>query len=139
MANLSTKPYFLRALYEWCCDNGYTPYLVVWVNEYTRVPRQYVQDNQITLNIGFHAVKDLLMDNEWISFHARFGGVAQEVWVPIGHVMGIFAKETGEGMGFDVEPWLPEDKSTQLSNETANETQKSGQQPTKKKGLRLVK
>ncbi len=101
----STKPYFIRALYEWCLDNGYTPYLSVWVNEYTRVPKQYVQDEHITLSVSPSATKDLVMDNEWIHFHARFGGVSQEVWLPIGHVVGVFAKETGEGMGFEAEPY----------------------------------
>lgn len=139
--SLPTKPYILRALYEWCGDNGYTPYIAVWVNEYTRVPRQHVKDNQITLNISFDAVKDLLIDNEWISFHARFAGVAQEVMVPVGHVIGIFAKETGEGMGFEVEPWLPEDKR---ANPSENQQQVDGHtegniESRPKKGLRLVK
>lgn len=120
----STKPYLLRALYEWCTDNGYTPYLVVWVNEYTRVPVEYVQDNQIVLNINASAVKDLLMDNEWISFSARFGGVAHEVVIPIGHVVSLFAKETNEGMAFEMREWQPENTSV-LS--------------TSKKTLKLVK
>lgn len=120
----STKPYLLRALYEWCTDNGYTPYLVVWVNEYTRVPVEYVQDNQIVLNINASAVKDLLMDNEWISFSARFGGVAHEVVIPIGHVVSLFAKETNEGMAFEMQEWQPENTSVPS---------------TSKKTLKLVK
>lgn len=103
MSEISSKPYLLRALYEWCLDNGYTPHLSVWVNEYTRVPAQYVQDEQIVLSISATATKDLVIDNDWISFHARFGGVSHEVWIPMGHVQGIFAKETGAGMGFEVE------------------------------------
>ena len=120
----STKPYLLRALYEWCTDNGYTPYLVVWVNEYTRVPVEYVQDNQIVLNINASAVKDLLMDNEWISFSARFGGVAHEVVIPIGHVVSLFAKETNEGMAFEMQEWQPENTAVPS---------------TSKKTLKLVK
>ena len=120
----STKPYLLRALYEWCTDNGYTPYLVAWVNEYTRVPVEYVQDNQIVLNINASAVKDLLMDNEWISFSARFGGVAHEVVIPIGHVESLFAKETNEGMAFEMQEWQPENTSVPS---------------TSKKTLKLVK
>ena len=72
----STKPYLLRALYEWCIDNSQTPHLVVWVNEHTRVPMQYVRDNEIVLNIGPTASHNLNIDNDWISFSARFGGVA---------------------------------------------------------------
>ena len=108
-ANISTKPYLIRALYEWCLDSGCTPHLAVWVNEHTRVPAQYVQDNQIVLSISPSATKDLTIDNEWIHFHARFAGVSHEIWIPIGHVLGIFAKETGQGMGFEVEEWQPDE------------------------------
>lgn len=118
------KPYLIRALYEWCMDYQHTPYLAAWVNEYTRVPMQYVQDNQIVLNISATATQNLIIDNEWVSFHARFGGVSQEVWIPIGHVLSIFSKESGEGMGFDVEPYEP-------SETPSNEPKKSG--------LKLVK
>lgn len=104
----SMKPYLVRAIYEWCCDQGYVPYLHVWVNEHTRVPAQFVQDAQITLNIGMNATHQLHMDNEWISFRARFGGVEHEIMVPMGHVMGIYARETGMGlMGLDVQAWQP--------------------------------
>lgn len=130
-----TKPYLIRALYEWCNDNGYTPYLAVFVNEHTRVPAQFVQDNHIVLSISAAATKDLVMDNEWISFHARFGGVSHEIWIPVGHVTGIFAKESGEGMGFEAEPWQPETADTPVGgNEPAAATD-----TPKKKGLKLVK
>ena len=101
----STKPYLLRALYEWCTDNGQTPHLVVWVNEHTRVPMQYVRDNEIVLNIGPAASHNLNIDNDWISFSARFGGVAHDIWIPVGHVISIFSRESGEGRGFEVEPY----------------------------------
>lgn len=130
-----TKPYLIRALYEWCNDNGYTPYLAVFVNEHTRVPAQFVQDNHIVLSISAAATKDLVMDNEWISFHARFGGVSHEIWIPVGHVTGIFAKESGEGMGFEVEPWQPESTAA----ETAASEADVGPAAPKKKGLKLVK
>jgi hypothetical protein len=130
-SSTSTKPYLIRALYEWCLDNGYTPYLAIWVNEYTRVPQQFVQNDEIVLSISQSATKDLIIDNEWISFHARFGGVAQEVWVPVNHVMSIFAKETGEGMGFEVIPYTPNESTTNES--TISEPN------TKKKVLKLVK
>ncbi|MDK4586282.1 ClpXP protease specificity-enhancing factor [Kingella kingae] len=112
MTMISTKPYLIRALYEWCLDNGCTPYLATWVNEHTRVPAQYVQDNQIVLSISPSATKDLQIDNEWVSFHARFGGVSHEIWIPVGHVIGLYAKETGEGMGFEVQPYQPDDAAT---------------------------
>ena len=112
MMMTSTKPYLIRALYEWCLDNGCTPYLATWVNEHTRVPAQYVQDNQIVLSISPSATKDLQIDNEWVSFHARFGGVSHEIWIPVGHVIGLYAKETGEGMGFEVQPYQPDDAAT---------------------------
>lgn len=99
----STKPYMIRALHQWCGDNGHTPYIVVWVNERTDVPREYVQNNEIVLNISMEATKDLRLDNDWISFTARFAGVPRQVFVPVGNVMSIFARETGEGMGFEVE------------------------------------
>ena len=130
-SSTSTKPYLIRALYEWCLDNGYTPYLAIWVNEHTRVPQQFVQNDEIVLSISQSATKDLIIDNEWISFHARFGGVAQEVWVPVNHVMSIFAKETGEGMGFEVIPYTPTESTTNES--TISEPN------AKKKVLKLVK
>ena len=99
----STKPYMLRALYEWCTDNGHTPFVVVWVDEHTDVPREYVKNNEIVLNIAASATHNLRIDNEWLSFSARFAGVSRDIWVPVGNVMSIFARETGEGMGFEVE------------------------------------
>ena len=94
-----------------------------------------MQDNQIVLSISATATKDLLIDNEWISFHARFGGVSHEIWIPVGHVMGIFAKESGEGMGFEVEPWQPESTAAETA---ASEADAEAAAP-KKKGLKLVK
>ncbi len=99
----STKPYLLRALYEWCADNHYTPHLTVWVDEHVQVPMAYVKNNEIVLNIGANATHKLLIDNEYVSFSARFSGVSHDIWVPVGNVMAIFARETGEGRGFEVE------------------------------------
>ena len=104
----STKPYLVRALYEWCVDNGLTPHIAVWVNNYTQVPRQFVQDEQIVLNIGPTACKDLTIDNEWVHFEARFGGKVEDIWIPVGHVVSIFARENSSGMGFEVEAYEPE-------------------------------
>ncbi len=99
-ASSSQQPYFLRALYEWCVDNGHTPFLTVKVDQRTRVPVSYVKDGQIVLNLGPAAVRDLHMDNDWVSFSARFGGVSQVIEIPVANVLAIFARETGEGMAF---------------------------------------
>lgn len=98
----STKPYLLRAIWEWCCDNGLTPHLAVVVNEYTRVPREFVRDGQIVLNIGPDATNRLQIGNDLIEFQARFGGVARELSVPVEQVAAIYARENGAGMAFEV-------------------------------------
>ncbi|UOO90722.1 ClpXP protease specificity-enhancing factor [Vitreoscilla massiliensis] len=113
----STKPYLVRALYEWCVDNGLTPHIAVWVNNYTQVPRQFVQDEQIVLNIGPTACKDLTIDNEWVHFEARFGGKAEDIWIPVGHVVSIFARENSSGMGFEVEAYEPDDATAGVEPE----------------------
>ncbi|MCX7891661.1 MAG: ClpXP protease specificity-enhancing factor [Burkholderiales bacterium] len=100
---VSTKPYLLRALYEWCVDNGYTPYLSVVVDAATRVPAEYVRNGEIVLNIGPLATNRLKMGNEFIEFAARFGGVARDIVVPVGAVAAIYARENGHGMSFEVE------------------------------------
>lgn len=98
----STKPYLLRAIWEWCTDNGYTPYVAVAVDERTRVPREFVRDGQIVLNIGSGATNKLQMGNDLIEFQARFGGVARELSVPVAQVAAIYARENGAGMAFEV-------------------------------------
>ncbi len=100
MNETSTKPYLIRAIYDWCTDNGYTPYLSVRVDANTRVPIGYVKDGQIVLNISMDAVQHLQMGNEEISCGGRFGGVAHQILVPVAAVNGIFAKETGQGLAF---------------------------------------
>jgi stringent starvation protein B len=107
MSEISTKPYMLRAIYEWCTDSGYTPYIAVKVNQFCQVPQAFVKNNEIILNISFGATKGLRLDNEYISFSARFGGVAREIYVPMENVMAIYASENGQGMAFDVQ--LPAD------------------------------
>jgi stringent starvation protein B len=100
---ISTKPYMLRAMHEWCVDNNLTPHLVVAVNGKTRVPMAYVKDGEIVLNINYGATRDLHMDNESVVFSARFGGVSQNIYVPMDAVRGIFARENGQGMFFELE------------------------------------
>ncbi|QQC63344.1 ClpXP protease specificity-enhancing factor [Paraburkholderia ginsengisoli] len=103
MQEISTKPYLLRALYEWCTDNGYTPHIAVRVDNQTRVPRQFVRDNEIVLNISFEATSQLQMGNEWIEFSARFSGKSHKIEVPIANILAIYARENGQGMAFPVE------------------------------------
>ena len=100
MSEAAAKPYLIRALYEWCGDAGYTPYLAVKVDESTKVPTAYVKNGEIVLNLSSSAAHKLTMDNHWILFNARFGGASHEIAVPIQAVAGIFAKETGYGLAF---------------------------------------
>jgi stringent starvation protein B len=99
----STRPYLIRALYEWCTDNGLTPYVAVHVDNTVQVPREYVQDNEIVLNISFDATSALRLGNDYIEFKARFGGVAREILVPINRVLAIYARENGQGMAFPMD------------------------------------
>jgi stringent starvation protein B len=96
----STRPYLLRALHEWCTDNGFTPYIAVQVDASVQVPTEYVKNNEIVLNVGFEATSALKLGNEFIEFRARFGGVAREIVVPVDHVVAIYARENGQGMAF---------------------------------------
>ena len=102
MSEQSAKPYLVRAICEWCSDNGLTPYLAVKVSPHTRVPPSFVKNGEIVLNISPSATRKLTIDNEWIQFAARFNGVSQEVAVPMNAVSGIFAKETGYGFAFTI-------------------------------------
>jgi stringent starvation protein B len=103
MAERSTKPYLIRAVHEWACDSGLTPYLSVKVDENTRVPFEHVKDGEIMLNVSYDATHKLTIENDLIRFSARFGGVSRECSVPIGAVQGIFAKENGQGLFFPAE------------------------------------
>jgi stringent starvation protein B len=101
----STRPYLIRAMHEWCCDNGFTPHLSVALGPGVRVPTEFARDGQITLNVSLDATQGLQLGNDWIEFRARFGGVAREIQVPVGQVLAIYARENGQGMAFPaVEP-----------------------------------
>ncbi len=102
MSETSTKPYLIRAIHEWCSDNGYTPYLAVAVDDRTQVPMEYVKAGEIVLNVSLGATNRLALGNELVSFQARFGGVAREISVPIDSISAIYARENGHGMAFDV-------------------------------------
>jgi stringent starvation protein B len=97
----STKPYLMRAIYEWCVDNGYTPYVSVVVDARTRVPMEYVRDGEIVLNIGPLATNRMQIGNELIECTARFAGTVRELSIPITAVAAIYAKENGHGMSFE--------------------------------------
>lgn len=132
-----TRPYLARAIYEWICDNNLTPHLLVDATQpNTLVPEQFIQDGQIVLNIAPHAVHKLNMNNEAITFSARFGGVSRDLYVPLNAVLGIYARENSQGLFFDPNEYqdiqIPEDtlESTTLSEEA--------EQPKKKPSLRLL-
>ena len=95
-----TRPYLIRALHDWCTDNGFTPYLAVYVDASVQVPMEYVKNHEIVLNVGFEATSGLKLGNEFIEFKARFGGVARDIVVPVDHVVAIYARENGQGMAF---------------------------------------
>ena len=100
----STRPYLIRALHDWCTDNGFTPYLAVFVDSSVRVPMEYVKNREIVLNISFEATSGLQLGNEQVEFRARFGGVARDIFVPVDHVVAIYARENGQGMAFPLPP-----------------------------------
>src|SRR5438270_10218043 len=102
LESTSTRPYLIRALYDWCTDNGLTPYVAVQVDESVQVPREYVKNGEIVLNISFDATSSLKLGNEFIEFKARFAGTAREIVVPVNRVIAIYARENGQGMAFPV-------------------------------------
>ena len=101
--NLSQTPYFIRALWEWCSDAGLSPQIVVHVDEHTRVPRGFVVDGRIVLDISAEATNQLELGDEWITFQARFGTKVENIEIPMGNVLAIFAEETNQGMAFDLQ------------------------------------
>lgn len=130
-AGTSTRPYLIRALHDWCTDNGFTPYLAVYVDASVQVPVEYVKNNEIVLNVGFEATTSLKLGNELIEFKARFGGVSRDIAVPVDHVIAIYARENGQGMAFPVptEPAVPQ---------VAEPSAPTAERPTQPGGLRLA-
>ena len=114
----STRPYLIRALHDWCTDNGFTPYVAVFVDATVQVPSEYVKNNEIVLNVGFEATSALKLGNETIEFKARFGGSSREIVVPIDHVIAIYARENGQGMAFP----MPTDAAGASSGAASGET-----------------
>jgi stringent starvation protein B len=134
----STKPYMIRALHEWCMDNGLTPHLLVAVDAQTRVPMAYVKDGEIVLNLSDSATKNLLIGNEAITFSARFGGVSNSLHVPVAAIRGLFARENGQGMFFQ-----PEESDSAVAvnpeEEELAEVEEKKPSTEKKPFLKLVK
>ena len=120
----STKPYLIRAIHEWCTDQGFTPYLAVKVDATTRVPREFVKGGEIVLNVGLEATHQLLIGNAEITFQARFNGKTFPVAVPINRVAAIYARDNGEGMAFEVaESVAADDSATQSSGAAPREVE----------------
>ncbi|TCB67192.1 ClpXP protease specificity-enhancing factor [Acinetobacter sp. ANC 4178] len=135
--NLSpTRPYLARAIYEWICDNNLTPHLLVDATQpNTMVPEQFIQDGQIVLNIVPHAVHQLHMSNDAITFSARFGGVSRDIYVPLYAVLGIYARENGQGLFFDPNEY----ENVQIQqDDLKSEAEQNQEQPKKKPSLRLL-
>ncbi len=130
--NLSpTRPYLARAIYEWICDNQLTPYLLVDATQpNTMVPEQFVKDGQIVLNIAPHAVHQFHISNDAISFSARFGGVARDLYIPIQAVLGIYARENSQGLFFDPEEYAHiQSEENPLQSESAEEADTAKKKP----------
>ena len=128
MRELSTKPYLIRAIYEWCSDSGFTPYLSIKVDAQTRVPEEFVKNGEIILNVSHDAVHHLTLGDDLIQFSARFNGVSREVSIPVRAVQGIFAKETSKGILFP-----PEEEAPTAQNESSSE-ELERQQPSPQEG-----
>ena len=130
MQETPTKPYLLRALYEWCVDNGYTPHLAVKVDSRSQVPLEYVRNGEITLNVSPGAVHKLQMGNDVVEFSARFAGVARQISVPVAGVYALYAKETGHGMTFEVDAAKPPIQSeAEVEPSNARSSNESGPAP----------
>ena len=130
----STRPYLIRALHDWCTDNGFTPYLAVHVDRSVQVPMEYVKNNEIVLNVGFEATSGLKLGNDFIEFRARFGGMARDILVPVDHVVAIYARENGQGMAFP----MPSGESETAAGATGPVSHSTAPAPDTPRGLRLA-
>jgi stringent starvation protein B len=130
----SNKPYLIRALHQWCTDFGFTPFIAVFVDARVEVPMEYVKNNEIVLNLSPEACHQLQMENDCISFQARFGGVPRKIMVPVSHVLAIYARENGQGMSFPFDPTQASDLHLADDGDREPQKPKSG-----KPALRIVK
>ena len=130
----SNKPYLIRALHQWCADFGFTPFIAVFVDQNVEVPMEFVKKDEIVLNLSTEACHNLQIENDWISFQARFGGVPKKILVPISHVLAIYARENGQGMSFPFDP-------NQAKIQNTPSEQGGGQEPPKpnRPSLKIVK
>jgi stringent starvation protein B len=124
----STKPYLIRALHGWCSDNGFTPFIAVFVDGRVEVPMEFVKNDEIVLNLSSEACHQLDLGNEWVSFQARFGGVPKRVMVPVTHVLAIYARENGQGMSFPFDGAKTPDSSN--ASEDSGDAPKKAPRPT---------
>ncbi len=120
----SNKPYLIRALHQWCTDFGFTPFIAVFVDENVEVPMEFVKNNEIVLNLSLEACHQLNIDNDWVSFQARFGGIPKKIMVPVSHILAIYARENGQGMSFPFDPKYQHSKkqSTEDGSDQAEKT-----------------
>ena len=143
----SVRPYLIRALYEWCTDSGFTPLMALYVDENVQVPREYVQNNEIVLNISFDATRELRIGDEYVEFKTRFGGITHAVMAPVGCVTAIYARENGQGMSFPYEQATPavhaiapqESSSTPQQPPTPPATTPPATTPRKRPTLKRIK
>lgn len=122
----STRPYLIRAMHEWCTDNGFSPYMAVHVDQSVQVPTEYVSNGEIVLNVSVDATSGLKLGNDWIEFKARFGGVAREIMVPVSHVVAVYARENGQGMAFPPPQVSAEPMPSSMSDESTATSASSG-------------
>ena len=129
----SNKPYLIRALHQWCTDFGFTPFMAVFVDSSVEVPMEFVKNDEIVLNLSLEACHKLQMENDWISFQARFGGVPRKILVPVSHVLAIYARENGQGMSFPFD-------ATQAAEQNKHEAPEVDEKPkTGRPSLTIVK
>jgi len=128
----SNKPYLIRALHQWCSDNGFAPFMAVFVDSGVEVPMEFVKNDEIVLNLSTEACHQLQIENDYISFQARFGGVPRKILVPITHVLAIYARENGQGMSF---PFDPSENQESISEKSDTSEAKTG----KPSFLKIVK
>jgi len=121
----SNKPYLIRALHQWCTDFGFTPFIAVFVDARVEVPMEFVKNDEIVLNLSLEACHQLQMENDWIGFQARFGGVPRKILVPVSHVLAIYARENGQGMSFPFDPAQARDLHIADADDGASEKPKS--------------
>ena len=120
----SNKPYLIRALHQWCSDNGFAPFMAVFVDSGVEVPMEFVKNDEIVLNLSTEACHQLQIENDFISFQARFGGVPRKILVPITHVLAIYARENGQGMSFPIDPSENQESISEKSDTSEAKTGK---------------